>query len=287
MMNFINGTLFNFSKDDKNLVAFVSINKKGELCSNALVLIPGMTDGFLSMAYTSSLSNALQKIDYSVVLIQISSSFLQFGFGSIQNDCKEITTLISFLKKEMKFRKIVLLGHSTGAQDTLYFLSHGHTKELVDAVVLQGAVSDRDYILSEPSLLKMLEQAHKYKAEGSVDSFLEDYLFCAPITARRFLSVAERLSDEDMFSADLTEEELRSILEPIRIPILLCFSSKDEFVPDHSAYKDTTERMVKILKSGLSSHVECRYFDGDHGLTTEEMYRPFIDSVETFLKKSV
>ena len=60
MMNFINGTLFNFSKDDKNLVAFVSLNKKGELCSNALVLIPGMTDGFLSMIYTSSLSNALK-----------------------------------------------------------------------------------------------------------------------------------------------------------------------------------------------------------------------------------
>ena len=57
MMNFINGTLFNFSKDDKNLVAFVSLNKKGELCSYALVLIPGMTDG---MIYTSSLSNALK-----------------------------------------------------------------------------------------------------------------------------------------------------------------------------------------------------------------------------------
>ena len=282
-MNALSGSLFNFSTENKNLVAFVSLHKD-KVCNNALILIPGQADGFMSMTYSKLLSDRLLQLDYSMVQVQISSSFLQFGFGSIQKDCTELTELVSFLKKEMDFKKIIFLGHSTGAQDSLYFLRYSTLRSVVNAVILQGAVSDRDIILSDPTLLKMHKQAHELKIEGKEDSFLEDYLFDAPITAKRFLSLSERLSDEDMFSLDLTENELRPILEPIEMPVMLCFSSEDEYVPNYTAQRELAERMVRILNE-KSSLVECKYFSGNHALTDEVMYKPFVSDVVEFLTK--
>ena len=53
----------------------------------------------------------------------------------------------------------------------------------------------------------------------------------------RLLSLAGRLTEDDMFSTDLTEEELDPILNSVKIPIQLCFSENDEYVPDISAQK--------------------------------------------------
>lgn len=278
------GRMFNFSEDDKNLLAFVSTSQS-HVCTNALVLIPGLTDGLMSMAYSPHLARTLQQMDYSLVQVQISSSFMQFGFGSIQKDCKELTELVLFLKDKLGFKKIGLLGHSTGAQDCLYFLRHSTSRDLISAVVLQGAVGDRDYIQSNPELLKMVEKARELNNSGKEQTFLRDYLYNAPITAKRFSSLAERLSDEDMFSVDLTEEELLPILEPVTIPISLCFSSGDEYIPDPSAQRRLADRMVSVLKAGRSSvRVECSYYEGNHGLTEEKMYTPFVKDVASFLK---
>ncbi len=80
-----------------------------------------------------------------------------------------------------------------------------------------------------------------------------------------------------MFSMDLTEEELSGI------PIMLCFSSKDEFIPDHPAQRELAKRVVKVLKALEVHVVECKYYDGDHGLTTEAMYSPFVEDVMKFI----
>lgn len=275
----------NFSKDDKNLVAFVSHSPNHELCSNALVLIPGLTDGFMSMPYTASLSKALQEVDHSLVQVQISSSFMQFGFGSILKDCEEMTTLVTFLKEELNFKKIALLGHSTGGQDCVYFLRHSTARDMIGAVILQGAVGDRDEIQSDPALMGMLEEARRLRDEGREELFLQEDLYGAPVTARRFLSLAERLSDEDMFSVDLTEDELLPIFEHITIPISLCFSSGDEYVPDPRAQREMAARLVRVLEAGSSCLVKCTYYEGDHGLTLKTMHEQFVKDVVSFLKE--
>lgn len=280
----LEGRMFNFSKKDKNLVSFVSVGQSHELCTNALVLLPGLTDGFLSMAYSGSLSRELGTVDYSLVQVQISSSFMQFGFSSIQKDCEELTALVLFLKEQLNFKKIALLGHSTGAQDSVYFLRHSTMREHVGAVILQGAVGDRDVIHGDPTQLEMLEEARKLRKEGKEEVFLRNFLYDAPVTASRFLSLAERLSDEDMFSVDLTEDELRPIFGHIKVPVSLCFSSNDEYVTDHPAQRELATRLVRVLKSGGSHLVECNYYCGDHGLSEKTMYMPFVNDVVSFLK---
>lgn len=274
--------MFQFSKSDKNLVGFVSLGSDHQMCKNAVVLVPGVTDGFMSMAYSSTLAKSLQAKGFSLVQAQISSSFMQFGFSSIEKDCEELTVLISYLRDEMAFQKIVFLGHSTGAQDAVYFMQHSPMRGAVSAVILQGAVGDRDIINSDPSLRVMIEEAKKLRQEGKEQAFLSGTLYEAPVTAARFLSLSERLSKEDMFSLDLTEEELANILKPVQVPILLSFSSNDEYVPDYTAQKALAERMVKVLKA-QKVPVECNYYEGDHGLTEESMYSPFVADVIQFI----
>ena len=95
-----------------------------------------------------------------------------------------------------------------------------------------------------------------------------------------------RLTDDDMFSTDLTEAELEPLLGSVKVPIHLCFSEDDEYVPDITAQKELAQRMVKVLRRS-SSCVECGYFAGNHGLSDKEFYTPFVESVVDFIAKRV
>lgn len=277
--------MFRFSEEKRNLVAFVSLTKENhQVCNNAVILVPGLTDGVLSMNYTELLSSELSKIDFSVVQVNLSSSFNQFGFSNLKNDCDELTQLMKVLKAKFRFQKIVFLGHSTGAQDALYYVRYSEAASLVDAIVLQGAVSDREIIPFEDNAASMLDEAKKLRQEGKEDAFLSNRMFDeAPITASRFLSLAGRLTDDDMFSVDLSEEELKPILSPVKVPISLCFSADDEYVHDKVAQKVLAEKMVSILKKNCEK-VDCKYFSGNHGLSKPEYYQPFVEYICDFVK---
>lgn len=264
------------SRIDGQLLAFVSTQLQSSstgstpgVCSNAVILIPGLTDGIMSMCYTQQLNTALLSIDYSLVQINISSSFYQFGFQSLEQDKKDIAAIVKYLKNEYKFNKIILCGHSTGCQDILFLLRYGNISSLIDGVVLQGGVSDRDGIMGlMAEAPEMLSEARELERAGKVDHFLTLKHCNAPITAARFLSLAGRLTDDDMFSIDLTEEELAPILNCVKVPILLVYSGKDEYVPDIEGQRVFANRMVKVLKES-SPLVELEYIEeADHGLST-------------------
>ena len=97
----------------------------------------------------------------------------------------------------------------------------------------------------------------------------------------RFLSLAGRLTDDDMFSTDLTEEELDPILRCINVPILLCLSEQDQYVPDHSALREFSQKMISVLRKH-TSRAECKYYEGNHGLSEAKYYEPFVKDVVTF-----
>ncbi len=169
-----------------------------------------------------------------------------------------------------------------GCQDILFFQRHSSLSSAVDAVILQAAVSDRDIIETIPETQSMLQEAREYRSNNQEERCLTERYFDAPITASRYLSLAERLGDDDMFSVDLTELELFPLLSSVKVPISLCFSAQDEYVPDRDGQRLLAERMVRVLQ-GNSPRVECRYFDGDHMLTRPEHYRAFVDYVIEFI----
>lgn len=282
----MDGHMFHYCQENRNLVAFVSVSEKRQVCSNALILLPGLTEGFMSMSLTEKLSEELLKMDYSMVQVNLSSSFMQFGFSSLKQDCQELTKLLKTLEKVYKFQKIVMLGHSTGTQDVLYYLRYGELAEMVSGVILQAAVSDRDVISTWEETPRLKQEADKLMAEGKPQALLSGRLLDAPITAERYVSLTGRLGDDDMFSVDLTEAELEPILSPVKVPIFLCFSEDDEYVPDKDAQKILAERMTSLLKKNADV-VECKYILGGHGLSNPEHYIPFVDSVCTFIKNNI
>ena len=171
-----------------------------------------------------------------------------------------------------------------GSQDALFFLRHSNMANKISAVILQGAVSDRDFIVLLPDTPENLKEARELQQAGQAKTILNRRYFGAPITASRFLSLATHLGDDDMFSLDLTEEELTPILSPVRVPVALCFSAQDEYVPDLVGQRVFAERMVRVLKK-TSPRVESLYFNGDHALNKAEDYRPFVEYVTKFVSR--
>ena len=233
--------------------------------------------------YMEHLSKELTAKDFSLVQVNLSSAFHQFGVSSLQKDCTELTQLVKHIKDEYKFQKIVMLGYSTGTQDALWFAKHSEASQMVDGFILQSPVSDRDYITSkEDNTPHMLEEAHRLKAAGKKDALLSEKFWGAPITAYRYLSLAERLGDDDMFSVDLTMEELKSIIPKVQVPIALCYSAEDECVPNKEGMREIAQRLKAILNE-TSPRVDVKYFSGDHGLSKQEHYLPFVKYVCDFV----
>lgn len=149
-------------------------------------------------------------------------------------------------------------------------------------MILQAAVSDRDYALTLPDTLPMNQEANALVQKGKGDSILQQRFFDAPVTASRFLSLTERLGSDDMFSVDLSESELETVTSAVSVPIAVCFSAQDEFVPNKEGQKIFAEKLSKVLGQ-TSPVVACKYFTGDHALSLPQYYKKFIDYVCHFV----
>lgn len=66
----MHGQLVRFCNEVTHLVAFVSHSPElKKVYRNALVLIPGLTEGMMALAYTSDLCQKLAAADYSLVQV--------------------------------------------------------------------------------------------------------------------------------------------------------------------------------------------------------------------------
>ena len=185
----IAGELLRYGEESNQLVIFITHSADRKRCSNALVLVAGLGQGFLSLKYSAALAEHLRAVDYDLVLVNLSSSWKQFGFRSLASDTCDLGKLVVFLRT-LDFAKIVLMGHSTGAQDVLHFLRHAEPEKtnVVSGVMLQGAVSDREglmHLMTEETA-PLIEEAKALVASGKEDAILSGKLHDAPITAYRF-----------------------------------------------------------------------------------------------------
>lgn len=203
-----------------------------------IIVIGGLTDGLLTVGFAPGLASEVQKLGYSVVNIQLSSSHKGWGTESLDNDVKEIKKLISYLKcpKGGNREKFILLGRSTGSQDTIhYLLRHPET---VDAGILDAAVSDREGLVTgiDAKLLARLNQeaqelVNKGHKNQLLSSKFSEIVFDTPITAYRWCSLMVPGGDDDYFSSDLSDKTLNETFGKITKPFLVLENENDEFVP--------------------------------------------------------
>jgi pimeloyl-ACP methyl ester carboxylesterase len=181
------------------------------------IVLGGLTDGLLACSYAESLGAALDKCGWAMVQPVLSSSYSQYGTGSVHRDAEELAELLSHLSE--RATAFAIVGHSTGCQDAVTLLARAPVpiRQKLRAAILQAPVSDREAAALDPEEAEktraLLAEAEGLIREGKGDSLLsEKHYGFVPLSAERFASLAGRMTADDMFSSDLSDEELRSKL---------------------------------------------------------------------------
>lgn len=150
-------------------------------------------------------------------------SYYQAGAGAeIFKECiLDIDAGIDFLIAK-GYDEIVLIGHSTGANKVCYYAATQNNPHVVSSI-LSGPMSDR---LNSSDAKQYLPFMKKLIREGKGDSLLLGYHFF-PITPKRFISLFDPRSSEDVF--DYGEKEPKLVaFSKIKIPLLVLLSQNDE-----------------------------------------------------------
>ncbi|CUM67726.1 uncharacterized protein PRCAT00005431001 [Priceomyces carsonii] len=251
-----------------NLTAFEFETNPEEAAPNVLLFVAGLTNGLMNVPYLVPLSKKISAIDSKYgkwVLVQalISSSYEGFGTSSLKKDANELSTLVKYLRSETggKRKKVVLMGHSTGCQDTMQYLTKkSYEGSFESAMVLNGGILQAPVSDSEAaaaflgdSLQEILKEVYDdYISKGKQDHILPEkfrkYSLGAPITAYRLYSLLSTRGDDDYFSSYLTQEDFKSSFGKVNVPLLVLYGSKDETVPD---FVDR-EKLVKLWQNATS-----------------------------------
>ncbi|XP_062187645.1 UPF0613 protein PB24D3.06c-like isoform X2 [Phragmites australis] len=204
----LRGTLFKYGPKSAQ-VAF----KTGDF-NHQVIFIGGLTDGLLATDYLEPLSLALEVEKWSLVQPLLSSSYTGYGISSLEQDALELDQLISYLINKENSEGVILLGHSTGCQDIVHYMQTNFAcSKAVSGVILQAPVSDREYRATLPETAEMIDLAAKMISEGrGIDLMPREANPDAPITAYRYHSLCSYMGDDDMFSSDLSEDQLRQRL---------------------------------------------------------------------------
>ncbi|XAR57190.1 hypothetical protein NMG60_11025245 [Bertholletia excelsa] len=246
-----------------------------------VIFIGGLTDGFLATEYLEPLAIALDKEKWSLVQFLLSSSYSGYGTSSLREDAIEIDQLINYLINKEDSEGVVLLGHSTGCQDIVHYMrTNAACSRAVRAAIFQAPVSDREYRATLPETAAMIDLASKMISEGRESELMpREANPDAPITASRYHSLSAYNGEDDMFSSDLSDDQLRMRLGHMsNTPCQIIFSMADEYVPDYVDKKALVDRLCRAM--GGAEKVEIEW--GNHALSNrvQEAVQAIIDFVK-------
>ncbi|PSR92685.1 UPF0613 protein like [Actinidia chinensis var. chinensis] len=246
-----------------------------------VIFIGGLTDGFLATEYLEPLATALDKEKWSLVQFLLSSSYSGYGLSSLKQDAMELDQLISYLINKEDSEGVVLLGHSTGCQDIVYYLrTNAACSRAVRAAILQAPVSDREYKATLPETAAMIDLASKMISEGRSSELMpREANPDAPITASRYHSLCAYNGEDDMFSSDLSDDQLKMRLGHMsNTPCQVIFSMGDEYVPEYVDKKALVDRLCRAM--GGADKVEIEW--GNHSLSNrvEEAVQAIIEFIK-------
>jgi pimeloyl-ACP methyl ester carboxylesterase len=223
-------------------------------------------DGLSTVAYSVSLAKFLPS-SWRLVQPILSSSYSGWGTTSLTRDVVEIGKCTRYLRSLRPRGRIVLLGHSTGAQQVMHYLCSPtqpgeEPRPAIAGAILQGGISDREAIVDQMSPADYdagVALARSYVDNGRggdvLPSMMTSAFFPSPVSADRWLSLAspDHDGEDDYFSSDLEDERLRQTFGKVgasgaRVSIL--FSGEDEHVPKWVDKAGLVNRWVKFVQAG-------------------------------------
>ncbi|RMZ77192.1 hypothetical protein DV738_g4542, partial [Chaetothyriales sp. CBS 135597] len=184
----------------------------------------------------------------------LSSSARQFGISSLDEDVAEISTAIQFIRSSPRglgtsaASRIVLIGHSTGCQDVLQYVTAATrrndrenatatSRPRIQGAIIQAPVSDRDSMLhaiaTRPSCREAADECNRIAATTPPDAhastllpyhLTRHFLSSVPVLISRWLSLMSPTSPEhpgpdDKFSFDLGPDALAHTFGQLGLPL--------------------------------------------------------------------
>ncbi|KAI9373925.1 hypothetical protein BJX61DRAFT_500912 [Aspergillus egyptiacus] len=138
---------------------------------HTLLFVGGLGDGLGTVEYLTDIVATLEDTDWSVFAPVLSSSYGGWGTSELGRDIDEIALCVEYIldhKRSLSTDpdavgsapKIVIMGHSTGSQDVMQYISTANprapsaqepsrppiVRPQVDGAILQAPVSDREAI---------------------------------------------------------------------------------------------------------------------------------------------
>ncbi|CAI5758705.1 unnamed protein product [Candida verbasci] len=230
-----------------NLTAF-EFTQNYQSSENILLFVGGLGNGLLNVPYLPALSKSTSdfKGKWNLVQVLLSSAYSGWGTSSLDKDVNQLQKCIKYFRSERggSRNKIVLMGHSTGCQDSIHYLTKILTKPdiddvyKIDAAILQAPVSDSEAFSNENDVDDLIKQVQEeYIEKGKEDELLPNkfrkLMFNTPVTAYRFISLVGKRGDDDYFSSYLTQDDYKQTFGVITGPILILYGESDQFVPGY------------------------------------------------------
>ncbi len=144
-------------------------------------------------------------------------------------DCAlDISSIVGEARKR-GFRKIALVGHSTGANKAVHYLSRSPDPS-VRCAVLSGPLSDVPMIREDAGrdYGKLVSAAKKMVSRGRGEELMPQGTPLWPLSASRFLSLAVPGSAEDVFQYHMKRPGFRA-MKRIKVPTLALIGGEDEY----------------------------------------------------------
>jgi pimeloyl-ACP methyl ester carboxylesterase len=268
------GELLTYRTDDGIRMTGL-LYRSGTRNKTAIINVFGMTGDFFSSPRYEAMAKAAKSTDIDIFFAGNRGIGLSFPFKDrngkkillgtaherFEDSIFDIRAAVRLLHNR-SYKKIILMGHSTGCQKSVYYLYRTGNRRITGLILLGPA---GDYDLVKKMLGKRLGKAvmvardmiKKRKNKEMTPAWISNY------TPRRFLSYAVAGSPEArMFNYNSSLREFGSI----RCPIFVCFGENEQY-----ATKPVKEHISILRHATGSRKFESAIIKGaDHSFTGKE-----------------
>jgi alpha-beta hydrolase superfamily lysophospholipase len=174
---------------------------------------------------------------------------------------------------------IFLVGHSTGCQKSVYYLSHAKDQNKIAGAVLLCPVSDyADALTYNKAVITKAEAlARKLVRIGKEHQMLPEEIWPGLCDAQRFLSLYTPDSKEEIFCYATNRRPIT--LQKVTVPLLAVFAENDEYLD--RPLSEITSWFVKNIRTKDFTFKTVK--DAVHMLHGRE--KPVLDMISDFVSR--
>lgn len=148
-------------------------------------------------------------------------------------------------------KQIFLIGHSTGCQKSVYYLTRPKPKKIAGVVLLAPMSDFAETLLPEKKKIfaKVMVVAKKMMQAGKGRNLLPASTWTYPMEAQRFISLFTKESVEEIFS--YASHKKPTLLQKVAVPILVILAGADEYRDRAMSEISTWFEKIKYENNGV------------------------------------